>query len=701
MAQLPHRLYSLTQVEHEDFSVPVGDAPPKWTTFSVINGDDGDNILNGTGSDDTITALGGRDSVYAGGGNDTVYGGDGMDVLYGGLGVDTLDGGAGDDSLSGVTNGVVFTGSSSDFLDGGSGVDTLFANYLGVLVGGSPADVTVDLSSSSGQVGVSGLKGESFVHMEKLLFSGGDGNDVATGGQFSDMMDGRGGNDILIGADGDDNISDSWGTINANGGDGNDTITLNGIVSGHRYGAITIDANSGTYLVNGASIGSIANFENLIVYCGDGNDTITGFLNGVNRFYGGIGTSTFYGGNADDELSGGAGDDLVYGGGGNDKITLVSIGNKLAYGGGGNDTFFNGGESGWMYGGAGNDIFYSDFFFPPGGADYDCGSGSDIVYEYALSAPEVYSHSYLGGTGHDVLSLISTGKTMDFTAATIDSFEELQLFDDKNQPSSVTATLTTAQFLAFSAISVAADGPKSALLRIALADNADIVLPGSFAFHELVLAGGGQLADLRGFDGDVLPRVVGGDGNDEVFAATTGSTTFVAELGDGNDVFHGDALADRVEGGKGKDDLSGGGGNDTLEGGKGADKIEGGQGADTFTYSHVADSRGKAFDTIKGFDFDAEDKINLKFAVSGIDTTIASGTISKASFDADMAAAADAAHLEVGHVVLFTPTEGGYAGATFLVIESNGIAGYQAGADLVIALKNAASIASLDAADFI
>ena len=49
-------------------------------------------------------------------------------------------------------------------------------------------------------------------------------------------------------------------------------------------------------------------------------------------------------------------------------------------------------------------------------------------------------------------------------------------------------------------------------------------------------------------------------------------------------------------------------------------------------------------------------------------------------------AAVDASHLAGHHAVLFTPSSGAFSDKTFLVVDANGVAGYQAGADLVILL---------------
>lgn len=152
-------------------------------------------------------------------------------------------------------------------------------------------------------------------------------------------------------------------------------------------------------------------------------------------------------------------------------------------------------------------------------------------------------------------------------------------------------------------------------------------------------------------------------------------------------------------GGAARDTLIGGSGADTLQGNGGADKLTGGPGADKYTYSAVSDSTGLAHDSITHFDA-ASDKFSLWFAVSGINAAITKGTLSKASFNSDLAAAVNSTHLGAHHAVLFSPTAGDQAGKTFLVVDANGTAGYQANADLVIDVSHMAHASSFGLADF-
>ena len=51
--------------------------------------------------------------------------------------------------------------------------------------------------------------------------------------------------------------------------------------------------------------------------------------------------------------------------------------------------------------------------------------------------------------------------------------------------------------------------------------------------------------------------------------------------------------------------------------------------------------------------------------------------------------------------MIFTPTSGTLAGNTFLVIDANGVAGYQPGADFVIQLTNVVNLTNLSTWNFL
>jgi hypothetical protein len=148
-----------------------------------------------------------------------------------------------------------------------------------------------------------------------------------------------------------------------------------------------------------------------------------------------------------------------------------------------------------------------------------------------------------------------------------------------------------------------------------------------------------------------------------------------------------------VVGGAGDDSLTGGHGADVLNGGGGADLLAGGAGADKFTYFSAAESTGAHHDTILDFTF-GEDVIDLPVSVQALDAAVSKGALSQGSFDADLSAVLGGSVLGAAHALFFTPDSGALAGHHFLVVDGNGQAGYQAGADFVIELP------SLPPADF-
>ena len=153
-----------------------------------------------------------------------------------------------------------------------------------------------------------------------------------------------------------------------------------------------------------------------------------------------------------------------------------------------------------------------------------------------------------------------------------------------------------------------------------------------------------------------------------------------------------------IVGGAGGDTLTGGAGDDTLTGGGGADSLAGGSGTDTFVYGQASDSSGNKFDTITGFDA-AVDKIDLWTSVYGTDSAVNSGTLWNSTFDADLGSILSG-KLKAHHAILVKPNGGTYSGQQFLVVDTNGVAGYQAGADLVIKLASPLNLSSLNSGTF-
>jgi Ca2+-binding RTX toxin-like protein len=235
------------------------------------------------------------------------------------------------------------------------------------------------------------------------------------------------------------------------------------------------------------------------------------------------------------------------------------------------------------------------------------------------------------------------------------------------------------------------------------------------------MSGGGGNDLLNGGIGN--DTVSGGDGNDDLIGGKgintldggTGSDTADYSLS-GRGVTVSLALAgaqavnavetdtltniENLTGSAFRDTLTGDAGNNVLTGGLGADHLNGGGGSDTLVYGAVNESTSTTHDVITGFDALA-DRFDLSFAVNGIDSEVSTGHLSNGTFDANLASAIGASQLGVHDAVLFTPTSGSLAGDTFLVVDANGQAGYQAGEDLVFQLDTPTNLASLSTGDFI
>ena len=136
-------------------------------------------------------------------------------------------------------------------------------------------------------------------------------------------------------------------------------------------------------------------------------------------------------------------------------------------------------------------------------------------------------------------------------------------------------------------------------------------------------------------------------------------------------------------GGDDSDHLTGGQADDTLRGGLGRDFLDGEGGSDTMSYTNVAQSTGINCDHVT-FGV-ANDQFDFPFAVSGVDAVIHSKLNGQTAsqFDANMETKVGSDKLGAHHAVVFDVKFGDWANHRFLIVDANGSAGYQAGADYV------------------
>jgi Ca2+-binding RTX toxin-like protein len=160
-----------------------------------------------------------------------------------------------------------------------------------------------------------------------------------------------------------------------------------------------------------------------------------------------------------------------------------------------------------------------------------------------------------------------------------------------------------------------------------------------------------------------------------------------------------------VKGGSGNDAIAAGKaeGNE-LEGNGGADTLTANKKQDVLTFAAAPDSTGSGYDTVAGFDAEM-DLINVRFTVvpgvpAAVDPKVKGGTLSAATFDADLEAAVGTGELDVDHAVLYRAKFGDLADKWFLIVDGNGEAGYQGGEDLVVYLQDPRHIGGLSLASF-
>jgi hypothetical protein len=156
----------------------------------------------------------------------------------------------------------------------------------------------------------------------------------------------------------------------------------------------------------------------------------------------------------------------------------------------------------------------------------------------------------------------------------------------------------------------------------------------------------------------------------------------------GNGHFNGTIL-----GGNGNDAIEVGKGTSTIYGGDGADFLQAGAGHHSFNYTDVDNSYGSGadnFDTVDDFNA-AKDSFNFNFDSGSFDSadfhTINGAALTDSNFDADLKADIGG-QLHANSAVLLHISGGEFANDTFLVVDGNGQAGYQAGSDYVVELTN-------------
>lgn len=612
----------------------------------TINGDEFDNYLYGGATKDVMNGLSGNDSLYGYGGNDTLSGGDDDDNLYGGDGSDKLNGGDGDDFMN---------GGQGDRLDGGSGVDvaqidlSAFSNAQAIAV-----DFTGGVANDLGH-------NVSMKNAEILQLTTGNGNDTLT-------LD-----DTAV-----------YGAATSNGywygGGGVDEIVVDWSLQHFRINAGTgsISVGSTTYYLN--------SIEKLTVTAGSGSDYL----------YGGTDNDVFHGNAGDDSLYGYGGNDTLDGGDGDDYIeagtSSNSSGTDVVTGGDGDDTIYaSSGDD--IDGGAGSDALTLDLADHADAASFTIDGGNETILDASFSHIE---RLYLStGSGDDTMTMTSGAivSTDEYNegAWNAGAGSDTINVDFSDQIFSVNAN--SSQFYIGDFIWYVSNVEHynytggAGFDQMSGADVTDL------------LTGNNGNDTLSGFGGD--DTLDGGNGRDQLNGGTGndiergGSGRDTINGDDGNDIINAGAGTDYVFGGVGNDSILGGSGMDEITGGVGADAIDGGADRDTIIITGVADSNSGGYDSVANFDFSVDYFRFTGHSISALEPTVGGGTLNAATFDADMEAKIGAAKLLANDAVIWTPTFGDLAG-TWLIVDGNGTAGYQAGQDYVVQLVTPGNIGTAD-----
>nr|MDJ0577774.1 calcium-binding protein [Xenococcaceae cyanobacterium MO_234.B1] len=175
-----------------------------------------------------------------------------------------------------------------------------------VVFNGGEGDDVLDASQANIEVEADGGAGND------VLVSG-SGNDHLKGDDDNDLLSGGNGDDTLLGGAGDDTLLGGNGNDVTDGGAGNDTADFSDIPF-----EITADLNTGiaTYVVNGNLVqDTLISIENLKgsnlndSLTGDSQDNVINGLDGDDTLSGDGGNDTLIGGNGNNTFRGGAGAD--------------------------------------------------------------------------------------------------------------------------------------------------------------------------------------------------------------------------------------------------------------------------------------------------------------------------------------------------------------------------------------------------------
>ena len=513
-------------------------------------------------------------------------------------------------------------------------------------------------------------------------------------------------------------IQDKYG-VNEEYATGDDSYTLKDVnAPGTYYSSIWDGGGTDSIVYDGAKDANIDLRPATLKYEAGGGGWVSyafGIYGGF-TIANGVTIENAASGSGNDTLTGNSADNILSSGAGNDRLILDGGGDDIAYGGAGSDSVYFGAaltSANSADGGEDRDqlTLQGDYSTSP----VTLGAGI-INFEFLLlvsGTDDRFGGSGLNSYSYNVTSrdeniaggeflVVDAGQLQEGENLTFDGSAELDgafRFWGGQGTETLVGGAQSDQFLFNpgrfgSSDQVNGGGSRD---QLALRGDYSVVFGAAqiTSIESLLVLSGRDVRDNTDYDYDLTM-------NDSNLLGGVRMTVDAGQLRSTEKlVFDGSAESDgtfRIFGGAGNDSLTGSGGADIIFGALGKDYLKGGGGADTYSYRSAADSTSTGYDVIDGFVF-GTDVIDMPGTHDSFETRN-SGTLNSATFDADLAAEMSQI-LGAGDAVLFSASGGDLLGHLFLVVDQNGVAGYQAGEDFVIEFVNTVPPPPASTPDFI
>ena len=643
--------FTFTIFEAYDISETINGSGIERILFNSgsLLGTSGDNYFDFRDVQFRDLGIVGSLTVSTGAGNDTVFGTDESGTLAAGGGTSTFtyDLGAGDDSFTGSGNriDIITGGTGDDILRGGDGSDQyeynigdgadviddngIFDTDVLNISGYNFADATLSQIRDSADLLIDFGGGDSIIirgalfgsandQIEQITFADGTvltptdlramyvveagtvGDDLVTGSNNVDTLNGGAGDDILRGGDGSDTytyaVGDGADIIEDNGVFDNDLLQITGYNIGDA--SFTRVPMTNDLLIDFGGGDSILLRNGMNNDSGDQIETVT--FNGTSRTAAQIRQLVF------DALAT-AGDDVILGTGASEILT-----------GGAGDDILNGGDASDTYNynvGDENDTIIEAGAFDTDVLNITGYASSAVTYRLSAAYPNDLVLDFGGGDTLTLVGFMGNGQGLESIVFTDGSFTRAQIRTEANT-NGISETLIMGTGAAETITSTAADevligDDGSDIYAYALGGGHDIIDDNGFFDTDVLEITGYNLADasferVPGFDNDVrivfsatdsiiirngltnsnadnIESIVFLGLAETITLLTIRAAIIAQEQTTGDDIIVGFSSADIIDGGVGNDILRGGDDSDIyiFESGDGQDEIRDGGFFDT------------------------------------------------------------------------------------------------------------------------